>query len=69
VIRYFADGIKKRRRISYRFRLAFASSGCDIDPITVFDATNYRVVSVVIEYYKKILIISVSIRLHGIWYF
>jgi len=32
-----------------------------------FGATNYRVAGVVIEYYEKILISSVSIHLHGIW--
>jgi len=63
VVRYFAGGIKERRRIDYRFRppcvkRMWHRSYCK----RFFGATSYRVASVVIEYYKRILIILVSIR-------
>jgi len=70
MVHYFASGIKERRRIGYRFRPPCVKrmryrSYCE----RFFGVTNYRMANVVIEYYKKILIISMSIRLHGIWYF
>jgi len=65
VVRYFAGGHQERRRIGYRFcplciKQMWHRSYCK----RFSDATNYRVVSVVIEYQKRFLIILMSIRLH-----
>jgi len=62
VVRYLVDDIKERRPIGYRFRSScvkrmWRRSYCK----RFFGVTSYRVANVVIKYYKRILIILLSI--------
>jgi len=56
MIRYFTGSIKERRRIDYQFRQPL----CQADTTSILfvnDFWRYTLSSVVIEYYKRILII------------
>jgi len=68
VVRYFVGGIKEWYRcIDYQFQPPCVKRMQHRFYCKWFSALRITEISVVIEYYKRILINPMNTRLHGIW--